>query len=90
VRAEELIQSFSHTRPDGTSCFTAFDEFGVDYRAAGENIAAGQKTPEDVVNSWMNSSGHRANILSENFTAIGVGVAEDVNGTLYWVQMFIG
>jgi uncharacterized protein YkwD len=90
VRAEELIQLFSHTRPDGTSCFTAFDEFGVDYMAAGENIAVSQQTPEDVVKAWMNSPGHRANILSESFTAIGVGVAEDANGRLYWVQMFIG
>lgn len=73
VRAKEISASFSHTRPDGTSCFTALNEVGASYMAAGENIAYGQSTPEAVVNSWMNSSGHRANILSSSYTQIGVG-----------------
>lgn len=85
VRAEELQSLFSHTRPDGSSCFTALDEEGASYRSAGENIAMGQRTPEQVMDSWMNSSGHRANILNSSFKAIGVGYYE--NG---WVQLFIG
>ena len=56
---------------------------------AGENIVYGQRSPKEVVNSWMNSDGHRANILSRNFTQIGVGGAKKANGTLYWTQMFI-
>ena len=87
VRAEEIGSHFSHTRPDGRSCYTALKEAGVSYRAAGENIAKGQKTPEAVVTAWMNSAGHRANILSENFTAIGVGYVEGCN---CWSQFFIG
>lgn len=86
VRAEEIRSSFSHTRPSGKSCFTALDEAGVSYHAAGENIAAGQQTPEEVVNAWMNSEGHRKNILSSKFTAIGVGYLEGN----YWTQLFIG
>ncbi|KFZ32490.1 hypothetical protein JS44_04615 [Anoxybacillus flavithermus] len=62
-------------------------DFGVSYRTAGENIAKGQRTPQEVVNAWMNSAGHRANILNRNFTHIGVGF--DGNGN-YWTQMFIG
>lgn len=85
VRAEEILVSFSHTRPDGRSCFTALDEAGASYRTAGENIALGQRTPEEVVNAWMDSEGHRKNILSSSFKAIGVGYSE--NG---WVQLFIG
>lgn len=89
VRANEQAEEFSHTRPDGSSCFTALDEAGISYMAAGENIAWGQRTPEAVMNSWMNSSGHRANILSSSFTKIGVGYVND-NGSPYWVQLFIG
>lgn len=87
VRAAEQVKSFSHTRPNGTSCFTALTEAGVSYRGAGENIAYGQQTPAAVMNSWMNSSGHRANILNANFTTIGVGYTV-INGTPYWAQMF--
>jgi len=61
--------------------------FGLRYRYAGENIAYGQRTPQAVVNAWMNSSGHRANILNANYTQIGVGYVADGN---YWTQMFIG
>ena len=87
VRATEIEKSFSHTRPNGSSCFTALAEAGASYQGAGENIAWGQKTPAAVMNAWMNSSGHRANILSSKFTTIGVGVAE-IGGTLYWTQLF--
>lgn len=86
-RAEELVERFSHTRPDGTSCFTILKENDISYNAAGENIAYGQSGPEAVMNSWMNSSGHKANILSTKFGAIGVGCYQD-GGTLYWVQLF--
>jgi len=87
VRSTEQPQNFSHTRPNGTSCFTALAEQGVSYRGAGENIAYGQKTPADVMNAWMNSPGHRANILNQNFTKIGVGCYK-LNGTIYWTQLF--
>ncbi len=87
TRAGELKTSFAHTRPSGASCFTALTEAGVFYSRAGENIAYGQSTPEAVVQAWMNSSGHRANILSSSFTTIGVGYTV-VNGTAYWAQLF--
>ena len=87
TRAGELQTSFSHTRPSGASCFTALTEAGISYTRAGENIAYGQSTPEAVVQSWMSSSGHRANILSSSFTTIGVGCTV-VNGTAYWAQLF--
>lgn len=88
VRASEIGVSFSHTRPDGRSCFTVFEEFGIGYTACGENIAAGHPTPEAVVQGWMNSPGHRANILNEDFEEIGVGV-KNVNGSMQWVQLFL-
>ncbi|MCA0972060.1 CAP domain-containing protein [Halobacillus litoralis] len=78
---------FSHTSPTYGSPFDMMQAYGVDYRAAGENIAMGQQSPEQVVNAWMNSEGHRQNILSPNFTHIGVGHTDDGN---YWTQMFIG
>ncbi len=87
TRAGELKTSFAHTRPNGASCFTALTEASVSYSRAGENIAYGQSTPEAVVQAWMNSSGHRANILSSSFTTIGVGYTV-VNGTAYWAQLF--
>ena len=87
VRAKEIQSVFSHTRPDGKSCFTALTEAGVKYTYAAENIAYGQKTPEAVMKGWMNSSGHRANILSAKAQYIGIGVAYK-NGTYYWTQFF--
>ena len=86
VRAEEIQSVFSHTRPNGTRCFTAVTEAGISYRSVGENIAYGQRTPEEVMNSWMNSSGHRANILG-SYDYIGIGVTYK-NGTYYWSQFF--
>ena len=78
---------FSHTSPTYGSPFEMMKSFGISYRSAGENIARGQRTPQAVMNSWMNSSGHRANILSSKFTKIGVGYVSSGN---YWTQMFIG
>ncbi|KMY44682.1 transporter [Bacillus sp. FJAT-27916] len=77
---------FSHNSPVYGSPFDMMKNFGINYKAAGENIAKGQSTPEQVVKAWMNSSGHRANILSTKFTHIGVGYAK--NGHI-WTQQFI-
>ena len=88
VRAVEIVKSFSHTRPDGRKFSTALTEAGVSYRGAGENIAWGQKTPEQVMEAWMNSEGHRANILNEKYTSIGVGYYSNANGVNYWSQLF--
>ena len=87
VRAAELAKRFSHTRPNGARGLTALAEAGVSYRAAGENIAAGQQTAQAVMAAWMNSSGHRANILSAKYSRLGVGQAV-VGGRTYWVQLF--
>ena len=77
---------FSHTSPTYGSPFQMIRSFGISYRTAGENIAKGQASPEAVVRAWMNSSGHRANMLNSSFTEIGVGYS---SGN-YWTQMFIG
>ena len=89
ARAKELSQRYSHARPGGSECFTILWHLGIDYGYAGENIAMGQRTPEIVMNDWMNSSGHRANILNENYDCIGVGYTM-VDGHPYWVQLFTG
>lgn len=78
---------FSHTSPTYGSPFDMMKQFGITYRTAGENIAMGQRSPQEVVNAWMNSEGHRKNILNSNFTHIGVGHVSSGN---YWTQMFIG
>lgn len=91
IRAQEIITLFDHTRPDGTSCFTVFQEVGISsYRAAAENIASGQRTPEEVMKGWMNSSGHRANILNPNMKKLGVGYAAGGRYGTNWVQLFTG
>jgi uncharacterized protein YkwD len=91
IRVVELQYSWSHDRPDGRSCFTAFDEAGINYLSAGENLAMGSPadyyTAQGVVTDWMNSPGHRANIVSKNFEVIGVA-CYDKDGTRYWVQHF--
>lgn len=87
IRAEEIVQSFSHTRPDGSRFFTVFDG-GYAYRLIGENLAAGFNTASSVVSGWMNSEGHRANILNEGYTQIGIGIVKDKEGRIYWVQIF--
>ncbi len=76
---------FSHTSPTYGSPFDMIKAFGISYRTAGENIAMGQRTPQAVVDAWMNSPGHRANILNPAFTKIGVGFED-----YYWTQMFTG
>ena len=78
---------FAHQSPVYGSPFDMIKSFGISYRRAGENIAKGQKTPEDVVRAWMNSQGHRANILNAQYTKIGVGYVEGGN---LWTQMFVG
>ena len=89
-RVEETITRFAHERPDGSSCFTILQEYGISYRTAAENIARGQGTPAAVVNSWMNSEGHRANILNSSLRKIGVGYARGGQYGTYWVQLFTG
>lgn len=79
---------FAHQSPTYGSAGDMLRQFGISWRAWGENIAAGQATPEIVVNAWMNSSGHRANILSPNFNKIGVGYATNASGRPYWTQIF--
>ncbi|MFR5601545.1 MAG: CAP domain-containing protein [Lachnospiraceae bacterium] len=87
LRSRELVRSFSHTRPDGSNYDSVLQENGVNYRGSGENIAYGQKTPQEVMESWMSSPGHRANILNENYTSIGVGYYQN-GSTGYWTQLF--
>lgn len=78
---------FSHNSPTYGSPFDMMKQYGISYRTAGENIAEGQRTPQEVVDAWMNSEGHRENILNPNFTYIGVGYVEQGN---IWTQDFIG
>ena len=78
---------FSHNSPTFGSPFDMMKAFGISYRTAGENIAKGQRSPAAVVNAWMNSSGHRANILNSSYTQIGVGYVASGN---HWTQMFTG
>lgn len=80
---------FSHTSPTYGSPFDMMKSFGINYSSAGENIAKGYKTPAAVMDGWMNSPGHKANILNSSFTEIGVGYVTDSTGAGYWVQMFI-
>lgn len=77
---------FSHNSPTYGSPFTMMKDFGISYKSAGENIARGQASAEEVVNAWMNSPGHRENILDGDFTHIGVGYVDDGH---HWTQMFI-
>lgn len=90
VRAKECVQVFSHTRPNGDDCFSIISEMGYSAYSLGENIAAGQQTPQAVMESWMNSSGHRDNILNPDFTEVGIGYYYEPNSTYkyYWTQMF--
>lgn len=88
VRAREIKQLFSHTRPNGSSFASVLQEQNISFRGAGENIAWGQKSPEQVMHGWMNSSGHRANILNKSFKKIGVGYYQDEKGVNHGVQLF--
>jgi uncharacterized YkwD family protein/spore coat assembly protein SafA len=91
IKSQDMISNkyFNHYSPVYGSPFKMLEDFGLKFSAAAENIAKGQRTPQEVMNSWMNSAGHRANILSRNVTQIGVGAAKDSNGTLVWTQIFI-
>lgn len=88
IRSKEIEVSFSHTRPDGRKFSTVLQDNGITFRGAGENIAWGQKSPQDVMNAWMNSDGHRANILNAKYTRIGVGYYQNASGRNYWTQIF--
>lgn len=91
VRAEEINEVFGHTRPNGKACKTVLEKLEYEGDYAGENIAGGQKTPEKVVQAWLNSEGHRNNALNPNAKYTGVGFLHKVNGsyTYYnWVQIF--
>lgn len=91
IKSQDMIDKkyFAHNSPTYGSPFQMMQKFGLRFSAAGENIAYGQKTAADVMKTWMNSPGHKANILSEAYTNIGIGVAKMANGTLYWTQMFM-
>jgi len=80
---------FSHTSPTFGDPFAMMKAYRINYSYAGENIAMGQTSAAQVMKGWMNSSGHRQNILNPNFTEIGVGYAEGGQGRYYWTQMFI-
>lgn len=90
IRAQEIATLFSHTRPDGRKCFTVLDQIGYSYWSAGENIAAGYGNSSAVMNGWMNSPGHRSNILNAGFKRLGVGYVYIPNSEYgyYWVQIF--
>lgn len=90
IRAREMAKAgdLSHTRPNGKDCFSVFDEIDIKCSTCGENIAYGQSSPEDVFSAWRTSPGHNANMLNGSFEKIGVGVAADSQGRLYWVQLF--
>jgi uncharacterized YkwD family protein/spore coat assembly protein SafA len=80
---------FSHQSPTYGTPFQMMENFGLRFSSAGENIAYGQRTPAEVMRDWMNSPGHRNNILSRSYTEIGVGLAKNKNGVCYWTQMFM-
>lgn len=91
IRAAECVDTFSHTRPDGTSYQTAMEEAGISFVWSGENAATGQTTAQKVMESWLGSEGHRANILNEKYTRLGAGFEQNT-GNRYrgfaWVQLF--
>jgi len=91
-KSQDMIDKnyFSHQSPTYGSPFDMMKNFGIKYMAAGENIAYGQRTATEVMTGWMNSPGHKANILSKNYSEIGVGLAKKTDGTCYWTQQFIG
>ncbi len=92
AHSKDMAQNnyFSHTNLSGQSPFDRIHTAGISYRSAAENIAAGQKTPQEVVSAWMNSAGHRANILNSSVTKMGVGIYSGGSYGIYWTQLFIG
>ncbi|MBQ8435935.1 MAG: hypothetical protein IJX24_08035 [Oscillospiraceae bacterium] len=91
VRAVEIADTFSHTRPDGTSFSTALESLNINYRGCGENIAAGQTSAEEVMAQWVASEGHYKNIINPNYTQLGIGYYFDNDSTYkyHWVQLFM-
>ena len=85
LRAEELRVQFSHTRPNGEGCGTVYEEFGITPNRSGENIASGYSNPAEVTEGWLNSPGHRMNIMIPNIQYLGVGRVDNS-----WVQLFLG
>lgn len=90
-RAIEISRNYrsNHTRPDGRSWSTILHEHNIKWTACGENIAEGQDSPAEVVSGWMNSPGHRRNILNKEFTHLGVGIRRNAKGSLCWTQNFV-
>lgn len=89
VRAGEIVSQFSHTRPNGKDCFSLFEEQGISYRDAGENIAYNDSPSGKIVyEQWKNSPPHHENYMSPKFQYIGIGYVQAENGYYYWVQMF--
>lgn len=90
LKSQDMAQGnyFSHQSPKYGSAFDMMKSFGISYKTAGENIAKGYYSAEAVVKGWMNSQGHRDNILNPSFNTIGVGSFSSSNGTIYWTQMF--
>ena len=86
IRAEEIVVYFEHERPDGSDCFTVMKDYKC--TLCGENIAAGQGNPKDVVDAWMDSEGHRANIMNKDFKKIGIGYSVGGEFGAYWAQLF--
>lgn len=91
MKSQDMINKnyFSHQSPTYGSPFQMMESFGIRYSSAGENIAKGQQSPSAVMHAWMNSPGHRSNILSTSYSEIGVGLAVSKSGVKYWTQMFI-
>ena len=91
MKSQDMAQKnyFSHTSPTYGSPFDMMKQFGISFRTAGENIASGQRTPKEVMESWMNSQGHRANILKPDYTHLGVGYYRGGSYGHMWTQMFI-
>lgn len=85
-RDQAQRSTMSHTGSTGTNVYQRITSVGYWPSAWGENVAAGQPTANDVMNAWMASSGHRANILSANFSQIGIGAVASANGTIYWTM----
>ncbi len=89
VRAKEIDGNVTHKRPDGRKCFTALDDAGIERRWAAENIHRGRSDPEAAIRAWMESDGHRRNLLNEKATAIGIAAYQAENGIICWAQLFI-
>lgn len=91
IRAQELEELFSHTRPDGSDCFTIFNEYRISYRTCAENIAYGTRlSAQGVIELWYNSPGHYANMTNADVTEVGLASWHADNGNVYWVQLFRG